>query len=152
MKGSSPSYALVGLVLLIGVGIIAAYIALTDFIQDVSSKAFVDDAVPAIVNTWSASALLARATPQLRRMTKVETVVQQFAQWSLRLGPLVKYEGSTGDSMQVITLRRRFVTARYSAYGRFSGGRARIDIMLQLDSSSHWSVSSFQVLYPPFTQ
>jgi hypothetical protein len=66
---------------------------------NVESKAFVDDAVPAITAHWDKQALLDKAAEGSRRGLATGTNAANFAAYS-RLGALVEYGGATGEARQ----------------------------------------------------
>lgn len=125
-----------------GVGIgVAAY---QGHAFDVESKAFVDSAVPAISANWSQEQLLELATPELRESVKPNELTTLFAKLS-RLGPLVKYEGSTGNTlMSYTTASGGTVSATYVARAKFRNGNAAFRIVL-LKRDGHWMIQNFHV-------
>src|SRR5437868_1370243 len=80
---------LLTLVGLVGLGVVAY----KGSELDTESRAFVDGAVPAIVEHWSRQELLERATPELRANANPEQLQAMFEALS-RLGRLVEYEGA----------------------------------------------------------
>jgi hypothetical protein len=77
----------------IGVGV-AAYRGPT---FDEEAKAFLNEAAQAILANRDKRELLDRATPELRANAKPQQIAAIFDALS-RLGPLVEYEGVTGDA------------------------------------------------------
>ena len=111
---------------------------------DAESKAFVDRAVPAVASTWSKQQLLDRATPELRESIKAEELTALFDALS-RLGPLVQYEGATGEAtMSYIIGSSSTVSASYVAKARFQNGSATFRILL-LKRDGHWMIHNFHV-------
>ncbi len=111
---------------------------------DAESKAFVDSAVPAITATWDKQQLLDRATPELRRSVRPEELDALFNTLS-QLGPLVKYEGATGEAaMSYIFGGGGAVSASYIAKARFQNGSATFQIVL-MRRNGQWMIHNFHV-------
>jgi hypothetical protein len=116
---------------------------------DRESKAFVDEAVPAIVATWSRQQLLDLATPELRE--KLEADNGLFDAFS-RLGPLVEYEGAKGQAtMSYTTSSGSIVSASYVAKARFKNASATIRIGLT-KQDGRWMIHGFYVDSVPGSQ
>ena len=60
---------------------------------DASSKVYVDQNVPIIVNRWSEQALWERAAPELKRAVTEEQLKGLFNKFSDALGNLKTYDG-----------------------------------------------------------
>jgi len=111
---------------------------------DAESKAFVDTALPAIAATWSKQQLLDRATPELRESLKPDQLNALFDALS-RLGPLVEYEGATGEAtMSYMIGSGSTVSASYVAKARFQNGSATFRILL-MRRDGHWMIHNFHV-------
>jgi hypothetical protein len=111
---------------------------------DAESRAFVDSAVPAITATWSRQQLLERATPELRDIVKPDQLTTLFDRLS-RLGPLVKYEGATGQAtMSYMVGSGSTVSASYVAKAQFQNGGAVFQIIL-LKRDGRWMIHNFHV-------
>ena len=114
---------------------------------DAESKAFVDRAVPAITATWSEQQLLDRATPELRASVKPEELKALFDRLS-QLGPLIEYEGATGEATMSyiagIAGSGGTVSASYVAKARFQNGTATFRIVL-MQRDGHWLIHNFHV-------
>lgn len=118
---------------------------------DAESKAFVDDAVPAITATWDAQQLLDRATPELRASAKPQELKALFERFS-QFGPLVQYEGATGESlMSYMAGSGSIVAASYLAKARFRNGNATIKIVLR-KRDGRWMIHNFHVDSAPGNQ
>lgn len=118
---------------------------------DAESRAYVDSAVSAIAATWSKHELLDRATPELRDSIKPEELDALFDRFS-RLGPLIEYEGATGDStMSYMSGSGGVVSASYVAKARFQNGDATFRIVL-MKRDGRWMIHNFHVDLAPGDQ
>lgn len=116
---------------------------------DSESRAYMDQAVPAIANRWDKNELLERATPALRSVIKPEELAQLFSTFS-RLGKMAEYRGASGEATMWLALNSGIaVSASYVARANFENGSATFRIGLRkLDG--HWLINSFYVeLSPP---
>jgi hypothetical protein len=111
---------------------------------DAESKAFVDNAVPAIASNWGKEQLLDRATPELRNSVGPGQLTTFFNTLS-RLGPLLKYEGAAGASaFSYIAGAGNTESAAYTAKARFQNGSATFQIVL-LKRGGRWMIQTFHV-------
>jgi hypothetical protein len=111
---------------------------------DAESKAFVDNVVPAIVSDWDKEQLLNRGTPELRKSVKADELSALFDQLS-RLGPLVKYEGATGEAtVSYFVGSGGTVSASYVAKALFQNGDATFRVVLR-KRDGHWMIHNFHV-------
>jgi hypothetical protein len=139
------------LMLVVLVGALFGYFAYVGSSLDASSKAYVDESVPAIISTWSKGELLKRSAPQLRKVVNEDQLNQLFAKLS-QLGKLQTYEGSKGDSnISLTTQAGRVITASYVANAKFDKGPAQVTIRL-IQSYGQWQILYFFVNSPIFVQ
>jgi hypothetical protein len=132
------------LVVLLVAGIGIGVVAYKGHGLDAESKTFVDSAVPAISSNWSQEQLLDRATPELRKNVNPNQLTVLFQALS-RLGPLVKYEGSTGAAlMSYMTGSGGTVSATYVAKAKFQNGGAVFRIVLS-KRGERWMIQNFHV-------
>jgi hypothetical protein len=118
---------------------------------DAESKAFVDSAVPAIAATWSKQQFLDRAAPELRERVKPEELNALFDHFA-QLGPLVRYEGATGEAMMsYMAGAGGTVSASYVAKVRCQNGGVTFRIGL-LKRDGRWMVRDFRVDSVPGSQ
>lgn len=111
---------------------------------DAESKAYVDTAVPAITAHWSKDALLDRATPELRAAVNPQQIATLFDNLS-QLGPLVEYEGATGDSNATYFIGKGSqVGAFYRAKAKYENGEATVQLGL-LKRDGEWRIQNFRV-------
>lgn len=111
---------------------------------DAESKAYVDAAVSAITAHWDKEALLDRATPELRAAVTTDQIAALFDTFS-RLGPLVQYEGATGDAnMSYFTGKGGQISASYQAKAKFENGEATLRVVL-LKRAGEWRIQNFRV-------
>jgi hypothetical protein len=130
------------LIVVLGAGF--AIVAYKGHALDAESKAFVDEAVPAIAAHWEAQALIDRATPELRHNAPPEKLAQFFAALA-RLGPMIHYDGSKGDAtMSYFSGSGGTVSAVYVASARFQNGTATFRILL-LKRDGRWLIHNFHV-------
>jgi hypothetical protein len=132
---------------IIAIGALAiGYAACNGQALDAESKAYVDAAIPAITSNWSEAELMNRATPELRASTSPEEVDQLFQTFS-RVGHLVVYKGSSGQSlMSYVAGTGKTISASYVAKASFQNGDATIRIGL-LKRSGQWLISNFNVRF-----
>ena len=111
---------------------------------DAESKAYVDNAIPAVAAHWRKQDLLDRATPELRRSVtpgQLQALFENFAQ----LGRLVDYQGAKGDAnMAYFTGSGASITASYVAKARFENGNVIFRILLK-KQDDHWLIHGFHV-------
>jgi len=114
---------------------------------DASSKAYVDESVPAIVSNWSKDELLKRVSSELRQAASEDDLTAMFAKLS-GLGSMQSYDGSTGEAKVHLTKTAKLqVTAAYVARATFQKGKAQIKLDLkQVDGE--WYIQSFSVVPP----
>lgn len=111
---------------------------------DREAKAYVDEAVPAIVANWSVDELTRRASPELLQATKPDDLRTAFVLFA-KLGPLVQYRGSQGDATIFASAGSgNTITAKYVAQATFKDGDASIDIELR-KVDGIWKVRVFRV-------
>jgi hypothetical protein len=134
------------LVVLIVLGCFVGYASYEGSKLDASSKAYVDECVPAIVSAWSKDALLQRSSPELLNILKAkpdetDLLLAKFS----KLGALRQYDGAKGDSFVAYnTAGGKTTTANYTATARFENGDAQITIrLIQLDGQ--WRILLFNV-------
>ena len=134
----------ISLIVLVLAGVALGVVAYKGHALDVESKAFVDDAVPAIVTSWSKEQLLDRATTELRANAKPDQLAIFFDRLS-RLGALVHYDGATGAAtMSYFTFSGSTVSATYVANAEFQNGQASFKITL-LKRDGQWLIHNFHV-------
>ncbi len=139
--------AVIFLIFVLGIGGLFGYAAFTGPALDVSSKAYVDEAVPKIIANWSVDELLQRGGPRIRDSIDLEQLGSVFGRLRT-LGPLVSYDGAQGTARMSFTPSDgRVVGAVYLARARFERGRAEIRIsLLQIDRQ--WRIQTFAVKSP----
>jgi hypothetical protein len=111
---------------------------------DAESKAFVDTLVPAIAANWDSKALLQHASTEFIESAPPEKLSEAFSQFS-RLGRMLNYEGSSGDSkMFYSTSAGNTITAQYAAKARFENGEAMFQLSL-VKRGQQWQVIRLNV-------
>jgi hypothetical protein len=116
---------------------------------DASSKAYIDEGIPAIVSSWSEEEFIKRASSQLREKTSNGQLHELFTTLSSKLGAFRSYNGAKGDSnMGYTTQNGEVVTASYVAETTFQNGKAEIQIKL-IRVKDAWQILGFHVEMKP---
>ena len=121
---------------------------------DASSKAYVEENIPAIISTWSKDELLKRASPQLLKVIdeKPEQMHQLFQKLS-KLGPMQSFGEVKGASNVIYTTQNgKVTTASYVATAKFENGEGRITARLIQSPAGQWQFLLFHVNSPFFLQ
>ncbi len=106
------------------------------------SKLYVDTLVPQLAAGWDANVLLSNASTELLSATP-RTVFQSMCQrFSLKLGPLQKYLGSTGTVQVENSPEGQKVTAKYKARAEFAKGNGVLLLNL-IRQDGQWRIHSF---------
>jgi hypothetical protein len=135
------------LVFVLSIGALIGYAAITGPQLDRSSKAYVDEAVPKIIATWSVDELLSRGSPGIRDTVDMERLRSVFGQLSA-LGRMVSYDGAKGTARMAFTPSDgKVVGAVYVARATFEKGRAEIRISL-VQLAGQWKIQNFSVSSP----
>jgi hypothetical protein len=149
MKRFLAYLGVVFLIVVAAVAILIGYAAVTGSKLDASSRAYVDEAIPKIVAAWSADEMLHRAAPQMLQSVTEAQLRELFARFAAKLGPLVSYAGSKGQSLVSIMLNSgRVVSAEYTAHVVFEHGLADIKALLFQGPDERWSIAGFHVNSP----
>jgi hypothetical protein len=137
--------ALVGAIAVAGALGWAAYRASA---LDEESRAFVDDAAPAIARKWNRQELLNRAAPELKAEATPGQLDLVF-DTANKLGAMYAYVGAKGGStMSYTAVAGGTVTAHYLAKVRCQNGDAIFDIGL-VKRDGHWFILTFHVTPMP---
>jgi hypothetical protein len=132
------------LIVIVGGGVGFGILAYKGRTFDRESRAFVDNLVPALAAKWSKQQFLELAAPELRTIAKPDQLDALFNRLS-QLGPLVKYEGATGQSSVFYTFGfGSRISAFYVAKAQFQNGSASFRIGL-LKREGRWMIQSFYV-------
>jgi hypothetical protein len=133
------------IVVVVGIGVGLFYLIRNGSALNTESKAYVDDAIVAIVAHWDKDELLKRTTRHFRENTKRYDVEQLFDAAAAGLGPLVHYDGATGQALMVATAGSgKKISATYVAKASFERGDASVRIVL-LKSDATWEIEGFQI-------
>jgi hypothetical protein len=117
-----------------------------------SSKAYVEQNVPAITSTWSKDELLKRSSPQLLKLVDKKQLDQLFAKIS-KLGPMQSFGEVKGASNVVYTPQNgKVTTATYVATAKFKNGEGHIKASLIQSPAGQWEFLQFYVDSPFFLQ
>lgn len=111
---------------------------------DKSSKAYVDEAVPAIAASWNAEELIMRASPELLKVMSVDKLDTMFKLFAEKLGALKEYQGSEGDSLVNFSSSGKVITANYIAKAAFEKADAQIRIGI-VKHDEKWQLLEFRV-------
>jgi hypothetical protein len=120
------------------------YFAYTGTQLDASSKAYVDESVPAIISTWSKDELTKRASPQLRHESSDDQIATFFSSLSDKLGAFKSYDGAKGQSYHFMSTNGTTVTADYLAEATFQNARVEVKIDLTRTDQA-WKILGFHV-------
>ena len=118
--------------------------------QDASSKAYVEENVPAIISTWSKDELLKRSSPQLQRVIneqpgQSDLLFQKFS----KLGAVQSVGEAKGDSnISYTTQNGKVATAAYVVTVKFRNGEGHIKARLIQSPAGQWQFSDFYVDSP----
>ena len=121
---------------------------------DASSKAYVEENIPAIISTWSKDELLKRSSPPLLTIIneKPEQLGQLFQKFST-LGPMLSFGEVKGASyVSYTTQNGKVTTAAYVATAKFQNGEGRISVRLIQSPAGQWQFARFHVDAPLFLQ
>ena len=114
---------------------------------DSESKAYVDDAVIAIVSHWDRQELMKRASPDLIKVARPDQIDTLFTAFAT-LGPLIEYEGAAGSSSVMVTTKAgKQVSANYVAKVRFQMGNAVLRLGL-VKVDGEWAINGFNLESP----
>lgn len=120
---------------------------------DASSKAYVEENLPAIVSTWSKDELLKRSSPQLLKILneKPEQLDQLFQKLST-LGPMQSLDDAVkGDSNVSYNIQGgKVTTAAYAVSAKFKNGEGHIKVRLIQSPAGQWRFLVFYVDSPLF--
>jgi hypothetical protein len=141
------------LALVVVIGGFIGYAAYQGRGLDASSKAYVEENVPAILSSWSMEELVKRSSPQLLKTIdgKPEQMDQLFRKLS-KLGAMRSLSDVKGDSQVFYTTKEgKTITASYTAAATFENGEASLNVRL-IQSSGQWQFLLFYVNSPIFLQ
>lgn len=145
MKTVFVSLGVIFLILIIAVAGFVGYSAYVGTKLDASSKAYVDESVPAIISTWSKDELKKRASPQLLKSATDEQISDLFTKLAAQLGSYQSYDGSKGDSNVSYTSQDgKVISATYKANATFQNGKIDIEIKL-IQINGDWFLLGFHV-------
>lgn len=119
---------------------------------DASSKAYVEENIPAIISTWSKDELLKRSSPQLLTIVneKPELLDQLFQKLSM-LGPMLSFGEVKGGSYVSYTPQNgKVTTAAYVVTAKFKNGEGRVSTRLIQSPAGQWQILLFHVDSPLF--
>jgi hypothetical protein len=151
MKTALSIIGIVFLVLLLVLGGLIGFGIYAGNRLDVSSKAYVDESVPAIVTHWSQDELSRRESPQFRRTTSDSELTVLFNRFA-QLGGLRSYDGSRGDAnLNFMPGTGLQITAAYIAQATFQNGKAELRVnLIQIDGN--WRILGFRIESPMFAK
>ena len=111
---------------------------------DKESKAFVDDAIPAIISTWDVREIEKRASPEFNADVDHDGLEKDFGVLQ-QLGNLVMYKGSTGDAHITLSLLYGYeITADYTASADFETGSTNMRMSL-IKHRGQWQILDFKI-------
>ena len=134
------------LVLLVLGGAGAGYFFYERNQANATSKAYVDESVPAIVSNWSKDELVKRESPQLAQSVSDDDITAMFTKLG-GLGPMKSYDGATGGAHVRISHTGLHATASYVAAATFQNAKANVKIDL-VQINGNWLIQGFGVGAP----
>jgi hypothetical protein len=120
---------------------------------DASSKAYVQENVPAIISNWSKDELLKRSSPQLQKsINEKPGQLDQLFQKLSTLGPMESFDELVkGDSNVFYNIQGgTVITAAYVATAKFKNGEGHIRVRLIQSPAGQWQFLQFYVDSPFF--
>ena len=154
LSGIGVTLAVVGAVLLGLLVVVGAFIGYTAYVGnglDKSSKEYVDQAIPAVVTTWSKVELTKRESKAFQRVATDEQITKLFTLFH-RLGALKTYDGCKGEATINYTPKEgKVITAAYLGHATFENGEAEIKVGL-IQEDGGWKIQSFHVDSPALMQ
>lgn len=140
------------LILAIVLAAVFGYFAFQRQGLDASSKAYVEESVPAVVSTWSKDQLLKRSAPELLKIAneKPEDMAQLFQMLS-KLGAIKSFDDAKGGATVSYSQKNgKATTAAYTVGARFENGEGQINIQLTQSPAGQWEIMGFRVDSPLF--
>ncbi|HZR69220.1 MAG TPA: hypothetical protein VFB01_09210 [Burkholderiales bacterium] len=111
---------------------------------DADSKAYADNAIPALASGWDVQELQKRASPELFASTSSDQLRGLFGNFQ-RLGRLTKYSGANGEATISVTSKDGLtILAAYVADAEFEHGPARIELNL-IRHDTKWQVLGLRI-------
>jgi hypothetical protein len=112
---------------------------------DAASKLYADESVVAITTSWNKDELWKRASPDFKRVTKLDDLSPLFDAAGNALGKLVEYQGAKGQALITKTFGTGTdVRAHYVASAKYERDQATFDIALHLINGA-WMIDGFQI-------
>lgn len=138
------------LVILLSGAAAFGYLKFKESTYNITSRKYVDEAVPAIVQSWSKDIFLQYADSDLKKAATDDEFGKTFIKLDSMCGPLIRYDGAKGGANISISLRYRTaaVTAVYRADVQCARTNAIVDLHLTLTRAG-WKVSYFNVTILP---
>ncbi len=135
-------YVFLALIVIFGTVITAAVVMGKRL--DRESRAYVDNAIPAIAAQWDIREVEQRASPEFNDDVDYDQLADYFD--SLRdLGELKEYRGAEGDSNITLSLQNGYeITADYTADVDFESGSMEIRISL-IKHGKQWQILDLQI-------
>ena len=146
LKGCLMAFGAFSAVMVVLGGIVFGIAAYLGAGFDRTSKAYVDDAVPAIVAAWSSDELLRRVDPEYLHLFKKDAVDSLFQKFA-RLGAFERYAGSKGEASMNFDSGSFRITAKYECEVVFKNGHATV-LMTLLRADGGWKVVGFHIESP----
>lgn len=114
-----------------------------------SAQIYADQALPAILDGWSADELIARSAVELKRNVPEEQTRQIIADLKTRLGAFKSVKtAQMGDfEMPGESTSGPYMVAPFVAKAQFEKGEAVVEIKL-VRQEGHWRIGNFYVRQP----
>jgi hypothetical protein len=117
---------------------------------DKDATAYLQDALPKIVSSWDAQALMERATPELLSSLKSSSDLDRLFTMFRQLGGLKYLDTPKGNiTSATLTKQGSFTVGNYIAQAEFERGKASISVQLRRSGNS-WQINGFHVTSDAF--
>ncbi len=141
----------ISLAIIVVIAAVVGILAVVGHSLDRESKAFVDDAIPAIAARWDVREIQKRASPEFDEGMNYDDLAQDLEELR-QMGKLVEYKGSTGQSNITISFQLSYeITADYSANADFETATADIRMSL-IRHDGKWQILDLQINPEDFTE
>ncbi len=144
MKKAIMSLGYVVLAVIVAFAAVVGALSVIGNRLDKESKAFVDEAIPAIAAHWDIREIQKRSSPEFDEDVDYDELAQDLDELR-QMGKLVEYKGSTGESNITISFHPGYeITADYQASADFETAWASMQISL-IRHDGRWQILDFRV-------
>ncbi len=111
---------------------------------DKESRAYVDQLVPVITQSWDSGELISRASPEFLKVASQEKLESFLKICAGKLGNFKKYNGAKGEATIQVTPAGKVVVANYIAQVDFERAPADVKITL-IKRDKEWKILGFHI-------